>query len=70
MNKKLKKGDAVSWSSEAGRIQGHVVKKITQDTEFRGRTRQASKDEPQYEVVSDKTGAHALHKSDALRHEG
>jgi hypothetical protein len=44
------------------------VGSITSDTEAAGRTVRASKDEPQYKVRSDKTGAEAVHKPDALRH--
>lgn len=66
MSTSLKKGDAVTWNSEAGIIHGKVVKKHVKDVEFLGRTRHCSKDEPQYEVVSDKTGHLAMHKESAL----
>ena len=59
-------GDHVSWNSEAGRIRGRVTKVHTRDFEFKGRTRHASEDEPQYELESDKTGAAAAHKGSAL----
>ncbi|WNW10190.1 DUF2945 domain-containing protein [Pseudomonas sp. DTU_2021_1001937_2_SI_NGA_ILE_001] len=67
MSSAFKKGDTVTWNSEAGVIHGKVVKKHTEDVEFRGRTRHCSKDQPQYEVKSDKTGATAMHKEDALK---
>lgn len=59
-------GDHVSWNSEAGRIRGHITKIHTTDFEFMGRTRRASKDDPQYEVKSDKTANAAAHKGSAL----
>jgi len=41
-------------------------RKITSETEAGGRKVKASKDEPQYEVESDKTGKTAVHKPSAL----
>lgn len=67
MTTKFKKGDHVRWNSEAGEIKGVVAKVHTEETTFKGRKRHASKDEPQYEVESDKTGNAAMHKEDALR---
>ncbi|KAA0940231.1 MULTISPECIES: hypervirulence associated TUDOR domain-containing protein [Streptomyces] len=65
--KKLKKGDQVSWSSHGQTVPGKVKKKITGTAEVAGRTVKASKDEPQYEVESDKSGGNAVHKPGALR---
>ena len=62
----LKKGDHVRWNSDVGLVQGVVVRKHTKDVEFDGRMRRCSPEEPQYEVKSDKTGALAMHKADAL----
>ena len=67
MAHRIKKGDRVEWNSEAGVIVGEVLRVVTHDVEFRGRTRHASPEEPQYEVISDKTGQHAMHKEFALR---
>jgi hypothetical protein len=67
MSASFKVGDAVRWNSEAGEIHGTVVKVHTRDTEFMGRHRPASKDSPQYEVKSDKTGHLAMHHGDALK---
>ncbi|HDZ55910.1 MAG TPA: DUF2945 domain-containing protein [Pseudomonas xinjiangensis] len=66
MPHKFKKGDQVRWNSEVGHVQGTVVEIHTADTEFKGKHRRASSDEPQYEVKSDKTGATAMHKEGAL----
>jgi hypothetical protein len=56
MSHAFKVGDAVRWNSEAGEIHGKVTKVHVKDVEFMGKHRPASKDEPQYEVKSDKTG--------------
>lgn len=45
---------------------GHVEKKISSDTEAAGRKVKASKDEPQYLVKSESSGACAVHKPEAL----
>ena len=63
----FKIGDHVSWNSEAGRVSGRIVKVHTKDTEYKGYTHHASKDEPQYEITSDKTDHIALHKGSALK---
>lgn len=63
----LKKGDKVEWSSHGNTVEGEVKKKITSETEEAGREVKASKDEPQYEVESDKTGKDAVHKPGALK---
>lgn len=59
-------GDHVSWDSEAGRVSGVIVKKHTQDVEYKGHMRRCSPDEPQYEIRSDKTDHIAMHKGSAL----
>ena len=67
MSTSFKVGDAVRWNSEAGEIRGTVVKVHTRDVEIMGRHRPASKQEPQYEVKSDKTGHLAMHHAAALQ---
>ena len=67
MAKKFKKGDRVSWNSEAGRVSGKIVKVHMKDVNYKGYVHHASKDEPQYEIQSDKTDHVALHKAGALR---
>ena len=59
-------GDHVRWNSEVVHVQGTVTKIHTKDTEFKGRTRRCSEDDPQYEIKSDKTDHLAMHKGDAL----
>lgn len=63
---KFSKGDHVSWNSEAGRVSGRIIKVHTQDFDYKGHTRRASTDAPQYEIESDKTDHIAAHKEDAL----
>ena len=60
------KGDHVTWNSHGGQAEGTVQRKITSDTEAAGRKVKASKDEPQYEVKSEKSGGTAVHKPGAL----
>lgn len=67
MEKTFKVGDHVSWNSEAGRVSGTIVKVHIKDVNFKGYTHHADKDDPQYEIKSDKTDHVALHKSGALR---
>ena len=66
-DKKFEKGDKVRWKSHGATVHGTVQREITSDTEAAGRTVRASPDEPQYLVRSDKTGADAVHKPQALR---
>jgi hypothetical protein len=65
--RRFRKGDHVSWNSEAGRVSGRIVKVITSEIQFKGYTVHASDDEPMYEIKSDKTDHIAMHKSSALR---
>ncbi len=66
MTKTLKAGDKVSWDTSGGETHGVVEKKQTTDTKIKTHQVKASKDDPQYIVKSDKTGAKAAHKAEAL----
>jgi Hypervirulence associated proteins TUDOR domain len=66
MAKAFKRGDHVSWNSEAGRVTGVIQKKITSEIVFKGYKRHASIEEPQYIIKSDKTDHIAIHKGSAL----
>ena len=66
MARKLKVGDRVRWNSEAGHVTGHIIKVHTTDVDYKGYTLHASKDEPQYEIQSDKTDHIAMHKGSVL----
>lgn len=59
-------GDKVAWETSQGETTGKVVEKVTRRTKIKGHTVAASPEEPQYIVESDKTGARAAHKPDAL----
>ncbi|HJE91889.1 MAG TPA: DUF2945 domain-containing protein [Dietzia timorensis] len=67
MTTKFKVGDHVTWNSEAGNVSGKITKVHTADFDYKGHTRRASPDEPQYEIASDKTDHIAAHKGSALR---
>ncbi|HTJ53846.1 MAG TPA: DUF2945 domain-containing protein [Nitrosospira sp.] len=67
MTYKFKIGDHVTWNSEAGHVSGKIIKVHTKDLEYKGYTRHASLDEPQYEIKSDKTDHIAMHKESALQ---
>jgi hypothetical protein len=62
----FKVGDHVTWNSEAGHVSGTIIKVHTQNVNFKGYTHHASKDDPQYEIQSDKTEHIAMHKGSAL----
>ena len=64
---RFRAGDHVSWNSEAGRVSGRIVKVHAKDVDWKGYVHHASKDDPQYEIKSDKTDHVALHKGTALR---
>ena len=67
MPKKFKVGDHVIWNSEAGYVRGRIIKVHTsRDVDYKGHTRHASDNDPQYEIKSDKTDHIAMHKGSAL----
>jgi hypothetical protein len=66
MTEEFKVGDHVRWNSEAGHVSGTIIKVHTTDSEYMGYTHHASKDNPQYEIKSDKTDHIAMHKGTAL----
>jgi hypothetical protein len=65
--RRFKRGDHVSWNSEAGRVSGRITRVVTSEIEFKGYSVHASEEEPQYEIKSDKTDHLAMHKGSALR---
>ncbi|BES73195.1 DUF2945 domain-containing protein [Marinobacter nanhaiticus D15-8W] len=66
MAHRFKVGDHVTWNSEVGYVSGRIIRVHTRDTEYKGHNRRASKEEPQYEIKSDKTDHIAMHKDSAL----
>lgn len=63
----FKTGDHVSWNSEAGQVSGTIIKIHTSNFNYKGYTHHATKDNPQYEIKSDKTDHIAAHKGSALK---
>lgn len=70
MKKEPQVGDSVSWSTSQGKTSGTVVRKVTGTAHVEGHTAKASKEHPQFEVKSDKTGKKAIHTADALSKHG
>jgi Hypervirulence associated proteins TUDOR domain len=66
MKFKFKTGDHVSWNSEGGLASGKIIKIHTTDFDYKSYTHHASKEDPQYEIKSDKTDHIAVHKGLAL----
>lgn len=66
MAERLKRGDHVTWNSEAGRVSGTIIAVHTRNFNYKGHTHHASKEDPQYEIKSDKTDHIAAHKGAAL----
>lgn len=67
MPKTFKRGDHVAWNSEAGRVRGIILRKVTSNIQFKGYVHHASKDEPQYFIQSDRTDHLAIHRGQVLR---
>jgi hypothetical protein len=67
MSEQLKAGDRVEWNTSQGKTTGRVKRKLTAPTDIKGHHIAASDDDPQYVVVSEKSGEEAAHKPDALR---
>ena len=66
MSKTFEIGDHVRWNSEAGRVSGVIIKKITSDKRFKEYVHHASREAPQYLIKRDKTEHVAIHKGTAL----
>ncbi|PSB41389.1 DUF2945 domain-containing protein [Chamaesiphon polymorphus] len=74
MSTEFSKGDKVQWESSQGTIlqrrgyanEGNVEKKLTEPTDIKKHHVNASTEDPQYLVKSDKTGKEAAHKPESL----
>jgi len=64
--KGLKCGDHVEWNTSRGTTVGVIEAKFTGPTDIEGHHVSASKDHPEFLVMSDKTGAKAAHVADVL----
>lgn len=67
MSPHLKPHDRVSWNTPQGVTHGKIVRVISSHTTVDGKTVNASKSDPHYEVESEKSGKHAVHRGDALK---
>lgn len=67
----LKQGEKVEWSSSGGKSTGKVIRRITGEERVgnpgqKGTKVKGSKEDPRYEVESDRSGKHAAHKAETL----
>ncbi|MFD7921684.1 DUF2945 domain-containing protein [Streptomyces sp. NPDC059740] len=69
-DRKLRKGDEVAWRTHGSKTEGTVEKEVTERTEEAGRTVDASPDDPQYKVRSQKSGKSSVHRPEALEPRG
>lgn len=67
MATKFRVGDHVTWNSEAGHVSGRIIKVHTKNVAYKGYSHRATKDDPQYEIQSDKSDHIAMHKGAALQ---
>lgn len=65
--KTFKPGDRVAWTHSQGETKGKVVGTLTRPTKLRRHPVAASPETPEYLVESDRTGARAAHRSEALK---
>lgn len=66
MATKFKIGDEVTWNSEGGKSSGKIIKIHKTNFDYKGYTHHATKEDPQYEIKSNKTDHIAAHKGSAL----
>ncbi|MDB5917733.1 MAG: hypothetical protein JWR40_1967 [Massilia sp.] len=66
MTSAFKVGDKVQWHSPQATVQATIKKILTSPISIKGHEVAASPDNPEFLVVSDKTGAGAAHKASAL----
>ena len=62
-----KKGDKVRWNTTQGETHGTVEEVVTSTTKVKGHVAQATKENPEVLVKSDKSGKQAVHKREALK---
>ncbi len=66
-NQEWKKGEHVTWNSPQGEVEGEVVGMVTEEKTIKGHTAKASKEHPEVEVKSSKSGKTAIHKPEGLK---
>lgn len=67
MKSEPKVGDKVDWSTSQGKTTGTVTRKVTGTAKVKSHTAKATKENPEFEVKSEKTGKKAIHKAEALK---
>ena len=63
----FKRGQAVEWDASQGVVEGTVERVVTKPTRIKKYVAAASPDHPEVVVKSDRTGAEAVHRPEALR---
>src|SRR5574340_980914 len=66
MTRRLTIGDHVSWNSEAGRVRGRIIRIHDANVEYKGYIHHADKEDPLYEIKSDRTDHIALHEGQGI----
>lgn len=64
---RLSAGGHVRWNSEAGYVQGTLVKVLLKDVDAKGNTRRCSPEDPQNEIKNEKTNHAAMHRASVLK---
>jgi hypothetical protein len=67
MAQHLKQGDKVEWQTSQGKTTGTIQKKLISPMKIKGHEVAASKDNPEYLIKSEKSGAASAHKPEALK---
>jgi hypothetical protein len=67
MAEELRQGDRVEWSFRGRKVVGRVRRRLTSRTIVNDRVVAASKDDPRYLVVSEKSGKETTRRPQSLR---
>ncbi len=70
MAETLKKSDPVEWDTPQGKTSGTVKKKLTSSSKIKSHEVKATKDNPEYLVITDKSHKEAAHKPETLKKVG
>lgn len=62
-----RKGDSVSWKTPQGETEGTVEKIVKSTIKVKGHVAQATEENPQVVVKSEKSGKTAVHKPEQLK---
>ncbi|MEM8532725.1 MAG: DUF2945 domain-containing protein [Chloroflexota bacterium] len=67
MADQFQEGDYVEWNTPQGKTRGKIKRKLTASIRIKGHYVNATEDEPQYLVESEKSGEEAAHQPEALQ---